>query len=69
MRFSDQVAGAVLASPRSEPAAIEALARGLPLVLINRDIAGVPRVLIDAGQGMARAVARRSRRPGACSPV
>lgn len=56
-RLSDQVAGAVLASPRSESAQIHALAREMPLVLINRDIEGVPRVLINSGQGMARAVA------------
>jgi len=57
MRFSDQVAGAVLASPRSDASVIRDLASGIPLVLINREIAGVPRVLIDAGQGMAKAVA------------
>jgi len=55
-RFSDQVAGAVLASPRSSAQAIKALAKSIPLVLINRDIEGVGRVLIDAGQGMAIAV-------------
>ena len=57
LRFSDQVAGAVLASPRSDQATIEALAASIPLVLINRDVASVPRVLIDAGLGMAKAVA------------
>ena len=56
-RFSDQVAGAVLTSPRSDAAVIKELAQSMPLVLINRDIDGVPRVLIDAGQGMAKAVA------------
>ena len=53
-RFSDQVAGAVLTSPRSEASVIKELAQSMPLVLINRDIQGVPRVLIDAGQGMLR---------------
>ena len=57
MRFSDQVAGAVLASPRSDQATIEGLAASIPLVLINRDVRGVPRVLIDAGFGMAKALA------------
>ena len=57
LRFSDQVAGAVLASPRSDQATIEALAANIPLVLINRDVPGVPRILIDAGMGMAKAVA------------
>ena len=56
LRFSDQVSGAVLASPRSDQATIESLARIIPLVLINRDILGIPRVLIDAGLGMAEAV-------------
>lgn len=56
LRFSDQVAGAVLASPRSESATIKTLSANISLVLINRDIEGVPRVLIDAGQGMAEAV-------------
>lgn len=55
-RLSDQVAGAVLASPRSDSAHIHALAREMPLVLINQDIQGVPRVLINSGQGMAQAV-------------
>ncbi len=56
LRFSDQVAGAILVSPRSDQSVIRELARNTPLVLINRDVAGVPRVLIDAGQGMAEAV-------------
>ena len=56
LRFSDQVAGAILASPRSEQDVIKALASNIPLVLINRDITGIPRVLIDAGLGMAKAV-------------
>jgi LacI family transcriptional regulator len=56
-RLADQVAGAILASPRTGDAAIHELARQMPLVLINRDVAGVPRVLIDSGAGMAQAVA------------
>ncbi|WP_283644459.1 LacI family DNA-binding transcriptional regulator [Marinovum algicola] len=56
-RLADQVAGAILASPRSASQQIHDLARDTPLVLINRDIEGVPRVLIDSGQGMAQAVA------------
>lgn len=55
-RLSDQVAGAVLVSPRSDSEQIHALASDMPLVLINRDIKEVPRVLIDSGQGMAQAV-------------
>lgn len=55
-RFSDQVSGAVLVSPRSDRSAIEAMGRQTPLVLINRDIEKVPRVLIDSGHGMSMAV-------------
>lgn len=57
VRFSDQVCGAILVSPRSSEDVIKAMARNIPLVLINRDIVGVKRVLIDSGQGMAEAVA------------
>ena len=56
LRFSDQVSGAVLASPRSDQSTIQSLAGIIPLVLINRDISGIPRVLIDAGLGMSEAV-------------
>ena len=38
LRFSDQVSGAVLVSPRSDQSTIESLAEIIPLVLINRDI-------------------------------
>lgn len=55
-RFLDQVSGAILVSPRSHSSVIEAMARRLPIVLINRDIQGIPRVLIDSGKGMALAV-------------
>ena len=55
-RFSDQVSGAILVSPRSDEAVIRDIAKRIPLVLINRDISSIPRVLIDAGRGMAMAV-------------
>lgn len=55
-QFSDQVSGVVLVSPRSKSTVIQAMANQIPLVLINRDIKGVPRVLINSGQGMAMAV-------------
>ena len=55
-RFSDQVSGAILVSPRSNEAVIRDMASRIPLVLINRDLPGIPRVLIDAGLGMAMAV-------------
>lgn len=59
-RFSDQVCGVVLVSPRSSEKVISTMAGDMPMVLINRDIAGINRVLIDSGQGMAQVVARLS---------
>ena len=56
-RFLGQVEGIILVSSRLPEADIEAHAARLPLVLINRDVPGVPRVLIDSGAGVAEAVA------------
>jgi LacI family transcriptional regulator len=56
-RFSGQVEGIVLASPRLSDERIRAFAEIKPLVLINRDVVGIPRVLIDSGSGVAEAVA------------
>jgi LacI family transcriptional regulator len=53
-RFSTQVEGFILASTRLSDERIRAARR--PLVLINRDIAGIPRVLMDSGTGVAEAV-------------
>jgi len=50
-RFSTQVEGFILASSR-----IRFQAARRPLVLINRDIKGIPRVLMDSGAGVAEAV-------------
>lgn len=55
-RLSMQVAGFILASSRLSTDQIRAHASRRPLVLINRDIPGSPRVLIDTGKGMASAV-------------
>ena len=55
-RFSGQVEGIVLASPRMSDEKIRAFAAVKPLVVINRDIVGIPRVLIDSGSGVAEAV-------------
>lgn len=55
-RFSGQVDGIVLVSSRMSQAQILRCARLSPLVLINRDIKGLPRVLIDSGTGIAAAV-------------
>lgn len=56
-RFAGQVEGIVLASPRLDDDKIRAHAARRPLVLINRDVAGIPRVLIDSGPGVGEAVA------------
>ncbi len=55
-RFAGQVEGLVLASSRLTDERIRAHAAQLPLVLINRDIEGIPRVLIDSGSGVRQAV-------------
>lgn len=56
-RFSGQVEGLILASSRLSDERIRAHAALRPLVLINRDVAGIPRVLIDSGSGVGEAVA------------
>lgn len=55
-RFLGQVEGVILVSSRLPEAEIAAHAARLPLVLINRDVPGVPRILIDSGAGVAEAV-------------
>ncbi len=56
-RLSMQVEGFILASSRLSEAEVRALANSRPVVLINRDIDGIARVLIDSSGGMAEAVA------------
>lgn len=56
-KFAVQVAGFVLASSRSPSGRIHALARRRPLVLVNRDIRDIPRVLINTTGGIRDAVA------------
>ncbi|MCP4383302.1 MAG: LacI family transcriptional regulator [Hyphomicrobiales bacterium] len=55
-RLVGQAEGLVLASSRLSADDIYALADRRPLVLINRDIKGIPRVLIDSGPGVSEAV-------------
>jgi len=55
-KFAHQVEGVVLASTRMPSARVREHATRRPLVLVNRDIPGVPRVLIDSASGMAQAV-------------
>jgi LacI family transcriptional regulator len=56
-RFGGQVEGFVLASSRLSDAQIIEHATRRPVVLINRDVAGIPRILIDSATGVAEAVA------------
>lgn len=55
-KLSAQVDGFVLASPRMDEAAIRRHATRKPLVIINRDLDGIGRVLIDTAPGFAAAV-------------
>lgn len=55
-RFSAQVEGLILASSRLPDERIRAHAARRPIVLVNRDVEGIPRVLIDSGIGVAQAV-------------
>jgi LacI family transcriptional regulator len=55
-RFSNQVEGFILASSRLSDERIRLQAARRPLVLINRDVRGIPRVLMDSGVGISEAV-------------
>lgn len=56
-RLSGQVEGLVIASSRMSDGQIRTYAGSRPVVLINRDVAGIPRILIDSGAGVSEAVA------------
>lgn len=56
LKFAPQVAGFVLASPRSSAERILQMAGSRPAVLVNRDVPGVPRVLINTAGGVRDAV-------------
>jgi LacI family transcriptional regulator len=55
-RFTPQVDGFVLASSRLTDSALLGAAKRKPLVLINRDVPRVPRVLTDSHNGIMQAV-------------
>lgn len=55
-RFAGQVEGLLLVSSRLSDDRIRAHAAQRPLVLINRDVEGIPRVLIDSSSGVREAV-------------
>lgn len=54
--MAQQVDGALLVAPRLTNRVITELSRELPLVLVNRRLAGVSGVLMDVGSGARRAV-------------
>jgi DNA-binding LacI/PurR family transcriptional regulator len=56
-RLAMQVEGFVLASSRMSDKTIHELALRQPVVLVNRDTSGLPRVLIDNADGIDAAVA------------
>jgi LacI family transcriptional regulator len=54
--LAKQVDGVLLCSPRMNDALIEQLSAEVPLVVINRQIAGLPAVVMDVAQGARLAV-------------
>jgi LacI family transcriptional regulator len=56
-RFLGQVEGLILASSRLPDDKLREIAAIRPLVLVNRDMEGIPRVLIDSAGGIAEAAA------------
>lgn len=59
-RFTRQVDGFVLASSRLPEQELTEHAKRKPLVLVNRDIPKVPRILVDSTTGIMQAVAHLS---------
>lgn len=55
-RLGGQVEGLVLVSSRMSDQQIAGLAERRPLVLVNRDLANIPRVLIDSAKGTQASV-------------
>ena len=56
-KLAHQADGVVLAAPRSDDGELTALSERFPLVLVNRELPGVPQVLIDSAAGMTEGVA------------
>lgn len=56
-RVASQVEGLILVSSRMSEARIRVHAARHPLVLVNRDVKGIPRVLIDSATAVENAVA------------
>jgi LacI family transcriptional regulator, galactose operon repressor len=56
LALAKQVDGILLCSPRMSNSLIEQCSREVPLVVINRLVAGLPAVVMDVGHGARRAV-------------
>jgi len=56
-RFTQQVDGFILVSSRLTESALVEHAKRRPIVLVNRNVARIPRVLIDSRAGIVQAVA------------
>ncbi len=54
--LATQVDGILLCSPRMASRALEALAREVPIVVVNRAVDGIPAVLMDLASGARQAV-------------
>ncbi|BCJ56771.1 LacI family DNA-binding transcriptional regulator [Micromonospora endophytica] len=59
--LAKQVDGVLLCSPRMSNSLIEQLSREVPLVVVNRQLAGLPCVLMDVGQGARLAIEHLAR--------
>lgn len=55
-RFAGQVEGTILVSSRLDPATVQGFAGSGPVILVNRDLEGLPRILVDYTRGIAQAV-------------
>lgn len=55
-RFAGQVEGTILVSSRLDPGTVEGFGRSGPVILVNRDLEGLPRVLVDYTRGVGQAV-------------
>ncbi|GGK77416.1 LacI family DNA-binding transcriptional regulator [Mangrovihabitans endophyticus] len=54
--LAKQVDGVLLCSPRMSNSLIEQLSREVPLVIVNRQVGGLPAVVMDVAYGARRAV-------------
>ncbi|MBO4160891.1 MULTISPECIES: LacI family DNA-binding transcriptional regulator [Micromonospora] len=54
--LAKQVDGVLLCSPRMSNALIEQVSREVPVVVINRQVTGLPCVMMDVGQGARAAI-------------